>query len=130
MPGPVGPQGPQGPAGAIPTITFHIDHTFALVGDVTAITTLPSMFVSLAGAQAVTLFGVRANIASGTSVGVQVQRNGVNVSVSVVTVTTAAAFTSLGSVPLAEGDALTLVLSAPVGTPSNFGASLILEHTL
>ena len=113
----------------LPGNKFHTSHTFALVGDVTAITTLPSMFVSLTGTQAITLFGLRASIASGTSVGVQVQRNGVNVG-SAITVTTTVALASLGSVPLAEGDALTLVLSAPVGTPSNFGASLILEHTL
>jgi hypothetical protein len=107
--------------------TVRVGHTWALVGDVTTITTLPSIFVPLTSTQTATLYGIRTKIGSGTSVGVQVVRNGVNVG-SVVTVTTTAATTTLGSVALADSDEIALVLSAPVATPSNFSATLILEQ--
>jgi hypothetical protein len=124
--GDTGSTGSQGPAGV--TNPFQLGHTWALVGDVSAISTLPSMFVPLRAGQAAVLVGIRAKIGSGTSVGVQVRRNGSNVG-SVITVNTTAATTSLGNVALANNDELTLVLSAPSGTPSNFGATLVLEHT-
>ena len=104
----------------------HDGHTWGLVGDVTALTTLPSLFVPLLGAQPGTLVGIRTKIGSGTSVGVQVKRNGSNVG-SVITVTTTPATTTLGPVTLANNDEIWLVLSAPVSTPSNFSATLILE---
>jgi hypothetical protein len=107
---------------------FRDGHTWALAGDVTAITVLPSLFVPLTGTQQAILVGLRAKLGSGTSVGVQVKRNGANVG-GVITVTTTAATTSLGGVVLADGDELTLVLSSPVGLPSHLGATLILEHT-
>jgi hypothetical protein len=87
------------------------------------------MFAPLVGTQAAILYGIRAKLGGGTSVGVQVTRNGSNVG-SVITVTSTAATTTLGSVALADGDALALVLSAPTGSPTNFGATLILEQTL
>ena len=108
--------------------TFREGHTWGLVGDVSALTILPSLFIPLTGTQAATLVSIRTKIGSGTSVGVQVKRNGSNVG-SVITVTTATATTSLGNVALSDGDELTLVLSSPVGTPSHLGATLILEHT-
>jgi hypothetical protein len=97
------------------------------VGDVSAITTVPSIFVPLVAPQITNLYGIRTKIGSGTSVGVQVLRNGTNVG-GVVTVTPTTATTLLGNVGLADGDELTLVLSSPVGTPSNFSATLILEQ--
>jgi hypothetical protein len=71
--------------------------------------------------------GLRAKLGSGTSLGVQVRRNGGNVG-GVITVTTAAATTTFNQA-LAADDELSLVLSAPVGTPTNLTATLYLEHT-
>jgi hypothetical protein len=130
--GPEGPEGPQGiqgiqgPVGI--TEPFRLGHTWGLVGDVSALTTLPSMFVPLLGTQAAVLYGVRTKLGSGTSVGVQVRRNGSNVG-SVITVTGTATTTPLGDVALADNDELTIVLSSPVGTPSNLSVTVILEHT-
>ena len=115
------------PAAQLPPKPFRQGHTWGLVGDVSALTTLPGVMVPMVGTQMSVLVGLRAKLGSGTSVGVQVQRNGVNVG-SVITVTTTATTTSLLQ-PLLADDELALVLSAPVGTPSNLGATLILEHT-
>lgn len=106
---------------------LHLGHTWGLVGDVSAIAAIPSLFVPLVGLQVTMLYGIRAKIGSGASIGVQVLRNGANVG-GVITVTTAPATTLLGNLGLADGDELTLVLSSPVGTPSNFSATLILEQ--
>lgn len=135
--GPEGPQGPkgdtgsqgiqgvQGPVGI--TRPFRLGHTWGLVGDVSALTTLPSMFVPMLGTQAASLIGVRTRLGSGTSVGVQLRRNGGNLG-SVITATGTAATTAF-SQALAADDELTIVLSSPVGTPSNLGVSLFIEHT-
>lgn len=123
-----GPQGIQGPQGT-PGITqpFRLGHTWALVGDVSLLTALPAIFIAELGTQSAVLVGLRAKLGSGTSVGVQVTHNGSNVG-GVITVTTTAALTAF-SLPLADGDDLSLTLSSPVGTPSNLSATLILEHT-
>ena len=120
-----GIQGVQGPVGI--TGPFRLGHTWGLVGDVTALTTMPSMFVPLLGTQAAVLVGVRGKLGSGTSVGVQLRRNGSNLG-SVITVTGTAATTAF-SQALAADDELTMVLSSPVGAPSNLGLTLYLEHT-
>jgi len=118
--------GVPGPPGI--TQPFRLGHTWGLVGDVTLLTTLPSIAIPFNGTQAAVLVGLRAKLASGTSVGVQVQRNGVNVG-SVITVTTAATTTPLGNLALTADDDLTIVLSAPVGVPTHLSATLIVEHT-
>jgi collagen type VII alpha len=118
-------KGPAGAAGV--TRPFRLGHTWGLVGDLTLLTVLPSLFVPMNGTQAATLVGLRAKIASGTSVGVQVKRNGSNVG-SVITVTSTVATTTL-SATLAANDELSLTLSSPVGTPTTLSATLIMEHT-
>ena len=123
--GPTGATGPQGAAGV--TRPFRLGHTWALVGDVTALTTLPSMFIPMNGTQAAQLIGVRAKLASGTSVGVQVKRNGANLG-AVITVTPTTATTAFAQA-LAADDELTFVLSSPVGTPTHLSLTLYVEHT-
>lgn len=127
-----GPKGDTGTTGSqgIPGITrpFQLGHTWGLVGDVSLLTTLPSIFIPFNATQAAVLVSVRTKLASGTSVGVQIKRNGSNVG-SVITVTPTAATTSLGNVALAANDELTLVLSAPVGTPTHLTVTVIVEHT-
>jgi hypothetical protein len=134
-PGPAGPAGadstvpgPPGPAGPAAPSTFRDGHTWAYIGDLTAVTVLPSIFVPIVSPQAAKLVSIRARIGSGTSIGVQVKRNGANVG-GVITVTPTAATTSLGSVALADNDEVTLLLSSPSGAPANLSATVILEHT-
>jgi hypothetical protein len=127
--GPAGPQGPPGPQGA-PGITqpFRLGHTWGLLGDVSGITTLPSMFIPLRSGQASVLASLRSKITFGTSINAQVKRNGANVG-GIITITTIAATTSLGNLTLADNDELTVVLSSPIGAPTDLGMTLILEHT-
>lgn len=116
----------QGPPGT-PAGPFRLGHTWGLLGDVSAITALPSIFVAeVPGTQSAVLVGLRAKIAAGTSVGVQVKHNGSDVG-GVITVTTTAATTAFGTA-LADGDEISLELSSPVGTPTNLSTTLILEH--
>jgi|KBSMisStandDraft_5_1062788.scaffolds.fasta_scaffold142264_2 hypothetical protein len=117
------------PDGSVQTraAAFRFGHTWALVGDVSALTTLPSMFVPLRAGQVCTLVGLRAKLGSGTSIGVQLKRNGSNLG-SVITVTTTVATTAF-SQALADNDELTFVLSSPSGTPTHLGMTLYLEHT-
>jgi hypothetical protein len=110
------------------TITFRHGHTFALVGDVSSLTTMPSFFIPVTGTQAQVLYGIRCKIASGTSVSLQVKRNGTNVGTAI-SVTTTAATTTLGNVSLAADDELTFTLSSPVGTPTNLTATFYLDQT-
>lgn len=128
-PGPQGTPGPQGPPGP-PGITnpFQLGHTWGLSGDVSLVTTLPSMFIPVRAGQTVVLVGLRAKLGSGTSIQAQVKRNGVNVG-NVITITTTSATTVLGNLPLMNNDELTVALSSPSGTPSDLGMTLTLEHT-
>ena len=115
---------------AVKTSVTHFEsHTWGMIGDLTSITATPSMFVAVNASQAVRLASIRTKLASGTSVGVQVKRNGTNVG-TVITVTSTVATTSLGNVVLADNDEITLTLSAPVGSPTTLSATILLEHTL
>lgn len=132
--GPTGPQGIQGEQG-IPGIDgepasirpFNTSHTWALVGDISSITDLPSMFISLNAEQISILLGLKTKLSSGTSINVQLKRNGTNIG-SIINVTTTVLLTAF-SQALTDGDELSLTLSSPVGTPTNLSATLILEHT-
>ena len=128
--GNIGPQGPQGVQGNPGVVTaFREGHTFAIAGDLSALpAVLPSIFVPMSATQTTVLRALRAKIASGTSVGVQVKRNGSNVG-GVITVTPTAAETSLGNIALANNDESTLVLSALTGTPTTLTCTFILETT-
>jgi collagen type VII alpha len=121
-----GPTGAQGAAGVVQS--FLTGHTFALSGDVSGYGTLPGFFIPKAATEVVELVGIRAKIASGTSVGVQVKRNGTNVG-GVITVTPTAGYTALGPVTMVDGDELTLVLSSPVGVPTSLGATMTVRVT-
>lgn len=112
-----GPPGTVGP--------FREGHTFAVLGDLTALVTLPSFFVPKNVDQTVRLAGVWAKTVAGT-VGFQVKRNGANVG-GVVPVSPTIAFSSLGDLPLADGDEITAVLSGHAGSPNTLSATVVLE---
>lgn len=104
-------------------------HTWTVLGPTANALNVPSMFMSLAAGQATNIVGVRAKIGSGTSIAVQLTKNGVNVG-GAVTVTTAAATTSLGPTAVASNDDLDIVLSAATGNPADLSYTLILEHSI
>jgi hypothetical protein len=108
-----------------PTKVFATGHTWAIPGALTALA-LPPIFVPEAGLQDTRLIGARAVIGSGTSVAVQVRRNGIAVGTPI-TVTTAAATTAF-SQALADTDTLGLVLSSLAGSPADLSVTLLLEH--
>jgi hypothetical protein len=120
-----GIQGVQGPPGIS---TIRTGHTWSVPGALTAGQSIPPIFIPKTTAQVPTLVGVRAKLASGTSVGAQVQRNGSNLG-SVITVTPTAASTVF-SQALSDLDLLGLVLSSPVATPTDLSFTLILEHVV
>lgn len=122
-------KGPIGNTGAPGVVKpFLTGHTFALAGDLSLFGTLPSFFIPKAATEVVEIIGLRAKIASGTSVGVQVRKNAANVG-GVITVTPTAAYTALGPVTCADGDETTIVLSALTGTPTSLGATITVRVT-
>jgi hypothetical protein len=119
-----GPTGNTGPAGTVGP--FRTGHSWAVAGVLTAGQSVPPIFVPKVAAQTATLVSVRAMLASGTSIGVQVQRNGSNLG-SLITVTSTAASTAF-SQAFADLDTLKIVLSAPVASPSDLSFTAIFEH--
>jgi hypothetical protein len=107
---------------------FRVGHTWAVGGVLTAAINVPHIYVPKAARQVATLIGARAVLGSGTSVVCQLQRNGSNLG-STISVTTTAATTAF-SQALADGDAIDLVLSSPVGSPTDLSFTLIIEHQL
>jgi hypothetical protein len=122
--GPTGNTGNTGPAGTVGP--FRTGHSWAVAGVLTAGQSVPPIFIPKVAAQTATLVSVRAMLASGTSIGVQVQRNGSNLG-SLITVTPTAASTTF-SQAFADLDRLGIVLSAPVASPSDLSFTAIFEH--
>ena len=124
---PAGPQGPQGPPGTVGP--FREGHTFAVLGNLAPVTVLPSFFVPKAANQTVKLSALRAKIVSGTSIAVQIKRNGSDVG-SPITVTPTTTSTSLGDIALADGDEISAVCSAHSGAPTTLSATVVLEWSV
>lgn len=122
--GDTGNTGNTGPAGTVGP--FRTGHSWAVAGVLTAGQSVPAIFVPKVAAQTATLVSVRAMLASGTSIGVQVQRNGSNLG-SLITVTPTAGSTAF-SQAFADLDTLKIVLSAPVASPTDLSFTAIFEH--
>jgi microcystin-dependent protein len=121
-PGATGSQGIQGPAGVG---TFRVGHTFSVAGALAA-GALPGFFVPIIAGQTVTVVGARAKLISGTSISVQVTRNGSNLG-SAATVTPTASAPTL-SQALANNDELSITLASPTGSPVGLSFTIYLEH--
>ena len=127
-----GPQGAKGDPSTVPgpmgTVNpYQIGQTWGVGGLLAAGMIIPVIFTPKRTNQSITVVGARAMIQSGTSVGVQLQRNGTNVG-SVLTVTPTPGSGSF-SQTISDGDRLGLVISAPVGSPSDLSYTVYLEHT-
>lgn len=119
----------QGPAGATPAINpYWTGQTWGISGPLSNGMVIPVIFVPERTNQSVSIVGARAILASGVSVGVQLQRNGVNLG-GVATVTTTAQQVSIPLTALSDGDRLGLVISAASGGPSDMSYTVVLEHT-
>ena len=120
------PQAVQGTPGIVNL--FREGHTFGVMADLTAVVNVPSFFVPKSATQLTQLIAVRHKIRAGTSIGVQLRLNGASVG-GVITVTQTATTLVLTPVTLADMDELSIVLSAPVGTPTDLTFTLVLETT-
>jgi hypothetical protein len=116
----VGPPGSVGP--------FHEGHTFAVLGDLVAVFSLPGFFVPKHPKQTVKLAGVMADLASGR-LDLQVRRNGQDVGAPIA-VTPDASFTSLGGIELAHLDKISATLSGHAGPPNTLSATAVLEWSV
>ena len=134
--GPTGPQGATGPAGPVgptgpATGTVRTGQSYIISGLLAAGQVIPTFFVPIFGVgQTTKIIGVRAKIASGTSIVAQLQQNGTNIG-SAITVTPTKATTTFGTpITIADGDEIGLVLSSAVATPANLSLTVIFEHTI
>ena len=112
------------PAGTV--VPRRTGFSWAIKGTIIA-ETQPSYFVPIATGQISQLLGVRAKIASGTSVVCQLQQNGTNIGTAV-TVTPTKATTLFTPIALVDGDEIALVTSSPTGNPTNLSITAIMEH--
>jgi len=108
--------------------TFRTSHTWGVLGDLTAITVLPSFFVDLVAPQTTKIVSIVGRIVSGTSISAQVRVNGANVGTPILMVPTRQGLVL--NQTLAVNDEVTVLLSAPVGTPTTLSATVNLEHTV
>jgi hypothetical protein len=113
----VHPPGTTGP--------FYGGHTYAVLGNLDGITTLPSFFVPKHELQAVKLAGLFADVITG-SVKLQIKLNGVNVG-PLLTIGQIAAWTPLGDIDLVHGDKIGAVMSNQTGSPTTLSATIALD---
>lgn len=107
---------------------FYEGHTFAVLGDLASVTTLPAFFVPKHPNQTVKLAGIFADIERGT-IKLQIKRNGGNIG-PLLTLGQAAVWTPLGDVVLNHGDKISAVLSNPVNSPATLSATVALEWSV
>jgi hypothetical protein len=113
------------PAGAAKV--FRTSHSWALVGDVSALTNLPVTFIPLVGTQTARIVGVRAMTFTGT-ITAKMHVNGTPVApdVAVTTTPTTTAFNT----PVTNDTYINWLLSAPAGGPTMLTLTVYLEHTV
>lgn len=122
--GNIGPQGPQGPPGVG---KFRTGRTWAIAGPLDqAPEAIPPIFVPEAVGENTTLIAMRAALLSGTSVMIQMQKNGANLGAPflVTTTPTSVSFAE----PIVDLDMIGWTRSALVGNPSGLSLTAIFEH--
>jgi hypothetical protein len=114
----------------LPPKTIRIPHTWAISGDVKVpsgdVDFILPFFVPVPVGQTVALASLRARINGGTSATIEVRKNGVAVG-STATVTTTSADIAR-TTTFADGDALTLVVTAISGQPKNMTVTAYLDY--
>lgn len=117
------------------TKTVRVPHTFTISGDVFVASGdqyyIPPFFVSEPTGQVVTLASARHRINSGTSATVDVRVNGTAATgFGALSVTTTTAVTDPTDVALADGDAISLVVTGILGSPKNLSFTVYLDYTV
>lgn len=124
--GATGPQGPAGPMG-------RISHTFVVGGVISVpagdVDYIPPMFVNVGSGKTVALTKASFRINGGTSATFKVQVNGVDATGFTGLVASTTTGNQTGSVALADGDLVAVVVTAVSGTPKNLTVTLGLEYT-
>lgn len=116
------------------TKTFRTSHTWAVQGEIKVPSGdtdyIPGFYVAEAGTQATSIIKARGRINSGTSVTVDLKKNGTNFLTGWVidTTTTAGEENDFADEAVAEYDYIQVVVTAVAGTPKNMTVSLVLEH--
>jgi hypothetical protein len=115
-----------------PATTFATVHGIGVLGAVET-GTLPGMFVAVAPGQTVKLAAASHRIRSGTNVSWRLQRNGSDVAGfgtagSPIVSDTTADTVDPADVTLADGDELTVVISAVSGSPADLSITIVLGH--
>jgi hypothetical protein len=120
---------PTGGGGAV-TLTFQLSHTYAVPG-LLAAQTLPAFFVPIMAGQTGVLVAARCQIQTGTSIQVELQRNGVDIGgLNAVSVTTTPTTTLASPAPaLGNNDAIQAILSSLVGSPTGLTISFYVQYT-
>jgi hypothetical protein len=100
----------------------------AVSGALSSSNNIPDYFVALATGQTSKLVNVVAKVESGTSIDLQMRRNGTNLG-------TAHTITATKSAPaytqaLSDGDSLDFTLANPVGSPVDLAVTLVIESVL
>jgi hypothetical protein len=117
------------------TISWQEGYTFAVGGTIAVPSGdtdyIPGFFVMVPTGQSSTIAQCRYKINSGTSATCKLQINGVDATgFTGISAATTAATTNPANVALADGDYVTLVVTAVAGTPKNLSFTVVLEHTL
>lgn len=126
------------------THTFQTAHTWAVAAPIAVASGqtdyIPPMRVPIRSSQTVKIARVEARLnngAVGTTVSFKVQKNGADIagfgttaSPLVTPATTAWAETDPTDVALADGDELSVMVTAIAGAPQNLSVSVVLEHTV
>ena len=120
----IGPQGPQGPPGVG---TFRTGRTWAVAGELSqAPPLIPPIFVPEATGENTTLIAMRAVLLSGTSMQIQMQKNGADIGppITVTTLPISVPF----SEPIVDLDMLGWTRSNLVDDPAGLSLTAIFEH--
>lgn len=121
--------------GGTTTKVIRSPHTWAVQGEIKVPSGdtdyIPGFFIAEPGAQTVKVVAARYKINSGTSATVKIQKNGVDLTgFTAISVGTTAADTNPADQDVADGDYITLVVTAVSGAPKNLSFSLLLETTV
>lgn len=112
--------------------SLRVPHTFTVANEVKVASGddnyIPPFFVPVPSGQRVALVGMRHRINSGTSVSIEIHRNGVLATGFSASATTTSTTTDPANVALADNDTLALVVTAVSGTPKNLTVSVFLEY--
>ena len=117
-----------GMSGVTHATTIRIPQTYAVLGTLVA-ESLPIFYVPVPSGQSVHLIGIRAKVATATSVNIDVQQNGAGVTglTSLTITTTSTSHTLSSALSLANNDEMGVVINSASGSPSVLSCTFFLS---